>query len=252
MRFDEALEQIQQTIGYTFQDTSLLRQAFTRASYCNEEKQRGKGAVQSNEVLEFCGDSVLGAAIVTLLMEEHGRRTKQGLMTPFDEGIFSYIKSRLTDKRMLGQQMEALGLGRYLIMGKGDESERIWEEPSVREDLFESIIAAVWLDSQYDFDTVKQLVRRWLDPDAYLAQHGTPQAASPKNAVQEWCAAHHITDFGYTVTGESGPDHDKTFSVLCYVVLPDGTRHTAPGEGRSRKKAEIAAAEAMMQCLSAI
>ena len=85
MEFDCAIEEIEHTIGYTFRDRSLLRQAFTRKSYCNEAHQAGRCEVESNEVLEFCGDSVLSAAIITILMERCSRRSPIGLSTALDE-----------------------------------------------------------------------------------------------------------------------------------------------------------------------
>ena len=63
MKFDDIIPEIERIIGYTFHDKALLRQAFTRKSYCNEARQRGDRGIESNEVLEFCGDSVLGTAI---------------------------------------------------------------------------------------------------------------------------------------------------------------------------------------------
>ncbi len=248
--FDREIDKIQHVIGYRFRDISLLRQAFTRESYCNEARQRGDRSIQSNEVLEFCGDSVLSAAIVSILMEECSVRTEDGMITRLDEGDFSVIKSNLTNKTMLGQKMKETGLSHLLLVGYGDRQRRIWEEPSVREDLFESIIGAIWFDSEHNIETIIEIVRRLLDTDEYLEKHSiTP--ASPKNALQEWCEhrTRRGTEFFYEKIGESGPEHDKTYLARVTVRMTDGTVLTAEGSGRNIKRAESEAAAAILPLL---
>ena len=248
--FDREIERIQDVIGYRFRDLSLLRQAFTRESYCNEARQRGDRSIQSNEVLEFCGDSVLSAAIVSILMEGCSVRTDDGMLTRLDEGDFSIIKSNLTNKTMLGQKMKETGLYPLLLVGYGDRQKRIWEEPSVREDLFESIIGAIWFDSDRNMETVIGIVRRLLDTDEYLKKHSFA-TASPKNALQEWCESRtrRGTRFSYEKIGESGPEHDKTYTVRVTVMLTDDTVLTAEGQGRNVKRAESEAAAAILPIL---
>ena len=154
MNFDNHLNEIEKKIGYSFKDKSLLRQAFTRTSFCNENKGKGGKKYQSNEVLEFFGDSLLSAAIVTLLMKDCTERYEFGISTSLNEGDFSNIKSRLSDKKNLSLATEKLGLQKYLLMGEGDAKLGIENEPSVIEDLFESIIGAIYLDSGNDIKKV--------------------------------------------------------------------------------------------------
>ena len=115
MNFAKNIEHIENTLGYTFKDKSLLAQAFTRASFCNEN-QVGKVKYTSNEVLEFFGDSVLSAAIITLLLRGKTKRYEYGIFTELTEGDFSTIRSNLSDKKNLSATTKSLGLEKYLLM----------------------------------------------------------------------------------------------------------------------------------------
>ena len=168
MNFDNNVKAIEKKIGYTFKDKGLLRQAFTRTSYCNEHKDCRDEKFQSNEVLEFFGDSILSAAIVTLLMKDKAERYEHGIRTTLDEGDFSNVKSKLSDKKNLSEAMYGLGISRHLLMGEGDEKLGIDKEPSVMEDLFESIIGAIYIDSNYNITEVVRVVARLLDVQEYL------------------------------------------------------------------------------------
>ena len=134
MDFKKHIPEIEKRIGYTFHDKSLLTQAFTRESFCNEK--RGKGYM-SSEVLEFFGDTVLSTAIITILLEKKTPRYIYGIKTDWNEGDFSNLRSKLSDKRNLSKSTAELGLQEFLIMGEGDAKTGVQSEPSVMEDLFE-------------------------------------------------------------------------------------------------------------------
>ena len=134
MDFTHSAKEIEAVIGYQFRDRALLRQAFTRKSYCNEARQAGDLEIQSNEVLEFCGDSVLSTAIISILMEKCSRRGNAGLLTELDEGSFTVIKSNLVNKSMLSRKIGEMGLAKHLLVGRGDEKCGIREQPSVMEE----------------------------------------------------------------------------------------------------------------------
>ena len=116
MDFEKNIKHIETVIGYTFKDKSLLKQAFTRTSFCNEHKGRCGARYQSNEVLEFFGDSILSAAIVTLLMKDLAKRYEYGISTSLTEGDFSNIKSKLSDKKNLSLTTKRLELQKFLLM----------------------------------------------------------------------------------------------------------------------------------------
>ena len=120
MDFEKSIKSIESKIGYGFKDKSLLQQAFTRTSYSNEHKSKDGRKYQSNEVLEFFGDSILSAAIVTLLMKESAERYEYGIRTALDEGDFSNVKSKLSDKKNLSDAVRKLDIAKHLLLGEGD------------------------------------------------------------------------------------------------------------------------------------
>jgi ribonuclease-3 len=244
MDFDKSIKEIEEKIGYEFSDKSLLRQAFTRTSFCNEVKSKGT-RYQSNEVLEFFGDSVLSAAIITLFMKDKAKRYEYGISTELSEGDFSNIKSKLSDKSNLSRRVETLGLEKYLIMGEGDTKLGIWREPSVKEDLFESIIGAIYIDSKENMRTVISVVSRMLDVDEYMSKDKVIQ--SYKNALQEFCAdkKRRMPAPVYKTLSETGPEHKKEYERGCFV----GERLVAVGKGKNFKIADAEAAEAALTLL---
>ena len=244
MNFDENIRKIERTIAYTFRDKSILKQAFTRTSFCNEHGSQ----YQSNEILEFFGDSVLSAAIITLLLREHTEKYSHGIKTKLTEGDFSNIKSKLSDKKNLSESTARLGLEEYLLMGEGDEKLGIKKEPSVMEDLFESIIGAIYIDSGENMNAVMTSVAAMLDVKTYLSEKAAPMQ-SFKNALQEWCADknHRRGVPVYKTVSESGPDHKKTFERACYI---DGKLY-GTGIGKNQKIADTLAAEAALATLNA-
>ena len=236
--FPGCIGEIESVIGYVFRDKSLLTQAFTRTSFCNEAKQRGE-ALQSNEVLEFVGDSVLSVAIITFLMQTHAERCAHGIHTQLNEGDFSNIKSKLSDKKNLSECIKALGLEKHLRLGEGDKKLGIESEPSVMEDLFESIIGAVYLDSERDISVIMRVVSRMLDVSLYAVKN--PPMQSTKNALQEFCAdkRRRLPAPIYKTLGEEGPDHKKIYERGVYI----GERLVASAKGKNLKLADTAAAE---------
>ncbi len=246
--FESNIPEIEKTIGYSFKDKSLLTQAFTRTSFCNEQDRRAPIKYSSNEVLEFIGDGVLSLAIITVLMSENTKRYKYGMETPLREGDFSSIKSRLSDKKNLSKSMSELGLQKFLRMGEGDGKLGIENEPSVMEDLFESIIAAIYIDCGMDMQTVIRSVSIMLDTGVYLSRDARV-IQSAKNAVQEWCAdkSRRLAPPRYETVSEEGPDHKKLYTRACIV----GDEVVGTGVGKNCKIADSAAAENALEFLKA-
>ena len=247
MEIKNHLKEIEKTIGYTFKDKSLLIQAFTRTSYCNEKNYGGKNNYQSNEVLEFIGDSALSTAIVTLLLDDKTKRYAHGITTELKEGDFSNIRSKLSDKSNLSKSTERLGLQKFLLLGEGDAKLGIANEPSVMEDLFESIIGAIYIDSASDLTAVIGSVKKMLDTGIYLSEEKPENLRSAKGALQEFCAdkKRRLPAPLYKTIGESGPDHRKEYERACYI----GERLIATGKGKNLKIADASAAEAALKIL---
>lgn len=240
--FTAAIGSIERKIGYTFRDKSLCRQAFTRSSWCNEHPDEG---FQSNEVLEFFGDSVLSVAIISFLLSESTERCERGIKTALGEGDFSNIKSKLSDKTNLSASTAKLGLEEYLLVGEGDAKLGIKSEPSVMEDLFESIIGAVYIDSDKDLKMVTKVVTNMLDMSVY--SDSSAASVSPKNALQEWCAdkKRRLPPPVYKTVSESGPDHKKEYERGVYV----GERLLATAKGKNLKTADSLAAKEALSIL---
>ena len=246
MNFNKNISEIEKKIGYTFSDKGLLTQAFTRSSFCNEHKTVGKREYMSNEVLEFFGDSVLSTAIISMMLREKTERYEHGVYTKLDEGDFSNIRSKLSDKRNLSKSMATLGLQKYLRMGEGDEKLGIENEPSVMEDLFESIVGAVYIDCGMDMARVISVVSNMLDVSVYFSETSAP-IQSYKNALQEFCAdkKHRLPAPVYKTVSESGPDHKKIYERAVII----GDRIVATGKGKNQKIADAVAAEAALEIL---
>jgi len=208
----------QRRIEYTFRDPSLLVAALTHAS----------GALHrlaSNERLEFLGDAILGFIVC-----EHLYR----LFPDSLEGDLTRIKSVVVSRETCGRISEQLGLTDFLIVGKGLAVNRP-VPPSVLSDLFESVVAAIYLDG--GIEPVRRLVERFLQPEIVAVAAGA-QGSNHKSLLQQLAQR----DFGvtptYEVVDESGPDHSKSFHVAAHV----GSRAYAPAWGRNKKEAEQRAA----------
>ncbi len=245
MDFNKNIEQIEKTIGYVFRDKSLLRQAFTRESYCNENSG-GKSKFISNEVLEFFGDSILSAAIVSLLLKGRTKKYEYGIYTELGEGDFSTIRSNLSDKKNLSATTKALGLEKHLLLSRGDEKLGIAQEPSVMEDLYESIIGAIYIDSGLNLEVVISVVERTLDVTSYISEGSSPKK-NAKNLLQEWCddKKHRLPHPEYKVLSATGPDNKKVYE--CGVFI--GEAMYAKGVGKNQKLAEAEAAKLALEIL---
>lgn len=196
------LEFIQSQIGYYFNNLDLLQQAFTRRSYSEEN------GGENNEVLEFIGDKVLDFFVVKLLISQNSNSV--GLYKKFDsrikytinyekeknsfpeENIFvseyteaelTELKKKLVQKNTLANRIEVLGLAEFLLMGKGDILRNIGTKNSVKEDLFEAILGAIAIDSNWNMTDLENAVEIMLAPDNVLADDNIEDYVS---LIEEW------------------------------------------------------------------
>ncbi len=238
------VSKIENTIGYTFSNGDLLQQAFVRRSYSEE-----KGG-QNNEVLEFIGDKALDLAVIRIMMERFGRITvdKQWqefkltnpsyFKTKYSEGKFTDIKKDLVQKKALAQCMDRLGFNTELIMGKGDISQNIQDQDSVKEDLFEAIVGAVTVDCNYDMDTITDVVKTMIDFDAYFNGEDD-EDENYVGLLQTWCQKS-----GYELPEYKYDERYDGYSCIVRVELDD-CNYEGYGEGKSKAKARMVAAEDM-------
>ena len=223
------MDKLEAKIGYRFQNRELLRTALTHSSYANE---RHEGSCQSYERLEFLGDSILGLTAAEFLFQHQ---------PPLPEGRMTRLRAELVCEASLHQVALKLELGRYMRLGRGEENTGGRQRPSILADMVEAIIAAMYLDS--GMEQCRRFVHEMILKDAEISD--AHRTADYKTQLQELVQRKSDQHISYTMTGESGPDHNKSFSfsvAINGVVAGEGT-------GRSKKEAEQMAA---MQALEAL
>ena len=218
------LTEFEERIGYTFANRELLTRALTHKSFSHEAKN---GGVQHNETFEFLGDSVLGFVIGDLLF----RRFPE-----LDEGALSKMKAFLVSATSLAEKARSYGMGEVLFLGVGEEKSGGRKKDSLLANLFEAMLAAVYLDG--GIDPVRQLIERTFNSDLEAIDEQNLLFQDYKTALQELAQGSGMPLPEYSVVGEVGPDHDKRFIVEVKV----GNLATR-GEGSSKKEAQQQAAK---------
>ena len=215
-------EDLQQVLHYTFKNPALLRIALTHTSFANESKV----PTTHNERLEFLGDSVLSVVVADHLFHQSKR----------PEGELSRMRASLVSEEALFQFAEEIQLGEYLRLGHGEELGGGRTRPSVVSDAFEAVIAALYLDGGFE------VARNFIMP---FITEGKTAEEDYKTRLQEVVQQSPDAALRYEVVDETGPDHDKKFTVS---VWRNGT-HLADGIGRSKKAAEHNAAKKALEKL---
>ena len=223
----EAHGALEAALGYRFEDRQLLEQALTHRSRAHEDPS---GEVADNERLEFLGDAVLGLVVADRLVREFPER---------DEGWTSKVKARLVSASTLARLGEQVGLGDYLLLGRGEEKTGGRRKQSLIADTFEAVVAAIYLDGGLPAAStfLDAQLRDALD-DLRANGAASDAPADWKSTLQEWLQARGRPLPSYRLTAETGPDHRKTFTVAVAV----GGGALASGMGRSKKEAEQTAA----------
>jgi ribonuclease III len=218
---------LERRIGYKFRNSLLLAEALTHPSLSFERKTFHF----DNQRLEFLGDAVL-----QLVITHHLYR----LFPAFSEGQLTKLRSRIVSREGLKKHATGLGLGDYLMLGRGEEASRGRERSSTLADAFEALIGAIYLDS--DIETVRRFVLR-VTGDELSALAREPAEHNPKGELQEILQALSPQSPAYEVLSETGPDHHKEF--VCRVSWEG--RELGRGTGQSKKQAEINAAAHALQ-----
>ena len=216
------MEKLEEKLGYTFQNRALLENALTHSSYANENKHTG---AQSNERLEFLGDSVLGMVTADYLYRVH---------PDLPEGDLTRTRAALVCEGSLVEVAQQLELGTYLKLGKGEDAGGGRERPSIVADAVEAVLAAVYLDG--GIGSARKIIQRFI-LDREEEKSGSRDY---KTALQELVQRESGQVLAYRLVGSTGPDHAKRFQVE--VELNGAT--VGAGEGRSKKEAEQMAAKA--------
>ena len=193
---EQEISFIEGQIGYVFKNKELLIQAFTRRSFSEEN------GGENNEVLEFIGDKALDIIVVKILSEKYGHFSRQErnwnkwgqpenagtYSSELSEGHLTELKKRMVQKTTLADAIGFLGISDFLIVGKSDEVNDVRESTSVKEDLFEAIIGAIALDSEWDMVKLQDSICVMLNPDEIMEEdedQGVTLTASVPTALDQ-------------------------------------------------------------------
>jgi ribonuclease-3 len=226
-----SLTEMERAIGYSFNDKSLLEAAITHSSYAYEHNL---SIAQYNERLEFLGDAVLELIASEYLYNELKDRP---------EGVLTKARAALVMGQALAVYAQAVGIDKFLRLGRGEEASGGRKRPSILADAFEAVIGAIYLDGGYSYcrDFVTRFFeqrQKAINPEAYAGDY--------KTVLQETVQMEPGSDIEYRVIRETGPEHQKTFIV---EVLING-RPMGQGVGTSKKEAEQNAARKAVEELT--
>lgn len=220
----EWLEPVQAILKYRFRSIELLAQALTHRSYTHENLQE---ELSDNERFEFLGDAVLSVVISHLVMEQFPDQP---------EGDLTRIRALIVNEKTLAGISRRMGLGRFILLGKGEDQTGGREKASILANCYEAVVGAVYLDGGYE-EAFRMLQLHFSKALARVEQKVPRQDF--KTLLQEKTQNRHQTIPRYTLVSESGPDHEKTFRV--HVSIQGVAM--GHGEGKTKKEAEQHAAQ---------
>jgi ribonuclease III len=226
----KVLNDLEKRLHYSFCDINLLSTALTHSSYVNENQQL---SASNNERFEFLGDSVLGVCVSDLLVKKYINSA---------EGDLTKIRAALVNEKNLAGLARDLKIGDCLLIGRGEENSGSRDKDSFLADAFEAIVAAVYLDS--DFNKIKDFIIKLIEP-LLEDDNLSGDYFDYKTALQELCQKRYKTIPVYQLVDSAGPEHAKIFEVK--VVITD--KLTQQGCGKSKKEAEKQAARRAWETL---
>ncbi len=210
-----------------FTNKELYKQAFVHRSYLNETKE----PIESNERLEFLGDSIL-----SFIVSDHLYRT----YPQFDEGILTNLRSLVVNTKSLAKKAKSLEFGQHLLLSRGEEDSGGRENESILANTFESVIGALYIDQ--GIDAVKPFLYDVLIPD--IAEYVSKKVfKDPKSLLQEYVQSKKQNSPVYKVLHEEGPAHAKQFTIGVYV----NNKLIGEGQGKSKQEGEEHAAEQALE-----
>lgn len=223
------LEQYETVIGYQFHNRETLQAALTHSSFANEHKSGAK----SYERLEFLGDSILGFITAEYLYAN---------CPHLPEGELTKTRAALVCERSLCEFSKQLSAGSFLRLSHGEQNSGGRERASILADVFESTLAAIYIDSG-SMDQAKKFVLRFIAPAS--KRMSTKPFKDYKTNLQEIIQQNPEEKLRYVIVGESGPDHDKHFKVEVHL----NNNVIGRGGGRSKKEAEQQAAREALELM---
>jgi ribonuclease-3 len=221
------MKALEKRINYSFHNKAYLMEALTHSSFANE---RHNGS-NSNERMEFLGDAVLSIISAEYLFEKYPN---------MPEGELSKLRSSLVCTDSLSSFAREIDLGSVLLLGKGEINTGGYDRPSILENAFEALIAAIYLDG--GMEQARKFVLGFLSKA--LENHQI-NFKDYKTTLQEVVQQNPDESVNYVLVGESGPDHNKTFEVEVHL----NSNVIGKGKGRSKKSAEQAAAKEALKLM---
>ena len=225
------MDKLEEKIGYRFENRALLLTALTHSSYANERHEDG---LPCYERLEFLGDSILGLVTADFLYHHE---------PPLPEGSMTRLRAELVCEQALHKVACELGIAPYMRLGRGEEHTGGRQRPSVLADMVEAIIAALYLDG--GMEEARRFVLEKVLRDAEISE--THRTKDYKTELQELVQRKPNQHIVYELIGESGPDHNKTFS---FRVSING-EPAGEGSGHTKKEAEQMAARRALEVMGA-
>ncbi len=226
---------LEKAIGYHFSDISFLECALTHTSYSNE--QRAKGILlKSNERLEFLGDAVLQMVISEYLYSNFSK---------YREGALTKMRQQLVCEKTLASVAARISLGEYLNLGRGEEITDCRVRPKILADALEALIAAVYLDAS-DEGVCRALILSLFEGE--INSIGTQRKTDYKTMLQQLIEQDGTAELEYKIAEESGPEHDKTFTVVAYI----NNNEVGKGMASTKKNAEMQAARAALKLFGVV
>ena len=227
------MERLEATIGYTFSDKKLLRQAMTHSSHSNETGDKNHHLL-CNERLEFLGDSVLSIAVSRYLYTTYPQE---------GEGILTNMRKDVVCAEALARYARAVGIGDCLLLGKGEAQTGGYDKENILADAFEALLAAIYLDAgEYAMDIIDGFLLPLVEKDlSELISKGID--GDYKTPLQQLVQQTEGDVLEYVLIRSEGPDHRKTFEVEVRV----NSNPCGRGVGTSKRKAEQAAAKAALK-----
>ena len=229
------LQELQRRLDYSFKDPALLERALTHSSFAYEMRSGLEGEVSGDyESMEFLGDTILGFLISEHLFLNHPSRS---------EGELSKIRSFLVSANHLASLSQELDLGAFLKLGHGEEKTGGRKKKALLADLFESLIAAIYLDG--GFEPTRRFIFSQFSSRLEEIAEEQLDFQDRKSLLQEELHARGFTEPTYHVVEELGPDHSKQFVVAVHVE----DKLLAQASGKSKKEAQQRAAAKALEGL---
>jgi ribonuclease III len=240
------LSGLEESIGHVFSSPQLLERALTHSSQAREAEMLRPASAErilDNEQMEFLGDAVLG--LVTT--EELFRRFPE-----FNEGQLSKLRAHLVSKNHLIRVAEQLQLGKYLRLGRGEEKSGGRNKAALLVDALEAVIGAVYLDA--GLEPARSLVLQIIQPELedFVSTGRAARVTDYKSALQESLQAASRPQPAYVLVKESGPEHQKTFTIEARLLVPENgaVEFVGRAQGSTKKTAEQEAARQVLEYLA--